>query len=484
MADLAQENALLKEKNRRLGQALAVAREHLTVMQSAVEKISLPPSQIAIFIAAYPTEIEVALGSRRMRVAVGPNLDVATLSTGDQVRLSENMVAAEKLGRVRGGEICVVKEVIGTNRVLVAASSSERVLTLAGSLRHGGVAPGDTVMADLASGICFEKIVREDVEQLLTPQVPQTTYADIGGLDTQIEQIREAIELPFLHPQLHVALGLSAPKGVLLYGPPGNGKTLIAKAVANALGSGKTPAYFLSVKGPELLSKFVGETERQIRALFERARELSATGAPVVLFFDEMEALFRKRGSGISSDVETMIVPQFLAEMDGIESTGNVMVIGASNREDMIDPAVLRPGRLDVRIRIGHPSPAGAAEILRLHLKDVPLRENVGDIVDQTIALVFERSAPMRLFTAVIAGSPKEVYLADIISGAMLAGIVEDAKRLALKDHLRGYPLELSAAHLRRALQKLVSTSRDLAVAAGTDEWAGGQAIEKIIPES
>ena len=322
-------------------------------MQQQVRQINQPPHNLAIFVSADSDgrTIEAIVQGRLMRLAVAPQLDLSSLSAGRLVDDKLIAVAADRFPRT--GTVATVLEPVGLDRVLVGVEGgAEHLLTLAGPLRHGNLRSGDSVITDLRSGYAFERIVRSDVEALLTPEVPDVSYEDIGGLASQIQQVRDAIELPFRHPELYRDYGLRPPKGILLYGPPGSGKTLIAKAVANSLsgkGAGKR-TYFLSIKGPELLNKFVGETERQIRAIFSRARTLASSDVPVVIFFDEMEALFRTRGTGISSDVETMIVPS-LAEMDGVESLDNVIIIGASNRADMIDPAVLRPGRLDVRIR-------------------------------------------------------------------------------------------------------------------------------------
>jgi len=378
MNDIEQRQALerrvisLEEKNGRLTSALTAARTELIRLQGELADVSRPPQTLATFVRAFPAsrQIEVVTGGKRMRVAVSPKLDVTDLSYGQWVRLDDTMIAVAADDFARSGQVVSILEMVGADRVLVAAEGgAETLLELAGPLRHGNLRPGDSLVVDVRSGIALERIVREDVEQLLTPEVPDVTYADIGGLDAQIAQVRDSIEMPFNHPELYRQFGLRPPKGILLYGPPGSGKTLIAKAVANSLSKrGGASTFFLSIKGPELLNKFVGETERQIRAIFARARTLAAGDTPVVIFFDEMEALFRTRGTGVSSDVETMIVPQLLAEMDGVESLDNVVIIGASNRADMIDPAVLRPGRLDVRIRVDRPDRAGAIDIFSKYL--------------------------------------------------------------------------------------------------------------------
>ena len=397
------------------------------------------------------------------------------------------MVAVAASDYPRSGTVVSVLEMGGEDRVLVSSEGgAEQMLVLAGPLRHGNLRPGDSLVADTRTGTALERIVREDVEQLLTPEVPDVTYADIGGLDAQIAQVRDSIEMPFNHPELYRQFGLRPPKGILLYGPPGSGKTLIAKAVANSLSKrGGASTFFLSIKGPELLNKFVGETERQIRAIFARARALAAGDTPVVIFFDEMEALFRTRGTGVSSDVETMIVPQLLAEMDGVESLDNVVIIGASNRADMIDPAVLRPGRLDVRIRVDRPDRAGALDIFSkyltprvpIHASEVArfggLDEAVAGMIERAVDALYTRDETTALFLAtLVSGEHKRIYLADLVSGALIAGIVERAKKYAIKDALSGEAAGLTMGHLLRGVHEEMNESLELAATSSPEDWA------------
>lgn len=480
----------LEEKNDRLAKALHQARGELVKAQAQLLEVNRPPLTLGIFLNAdiASRHIEAVVNGRHMRLAVSPSLDLHSLAYGQRIRIDENLVAVAPDGFQRTGSIVSVLELVGDDRVLVSAEAGqEHMLSLAGPLRHGNLRPGDSLVVDLRSGIALERIIRSDVEQLLTPQIPDTKYEDIGGLDEQIAQVRDSIELPFTHPEMYRAYGLRPPKGILLYGPPGSGKTLIAKAVANSLskaGSGKR-TYFLSIKGPELLNKFVGETERQIRAIFSRARSLAAGDVPVVVFFDEMEALFRTRGTGVSSDVETMIVPQLLAEMDGVEALDNVVIIGASNRADMIDPAVLRPGRLDVRIRVERPDRSGARDIFTKYLTPrIPIRETeitahgcakaaVDHMIDQAVERLFVTDETSALFDATLAsGRSQRIYFRDVISGAMIAGIVERAKKLAIKDALKGEEHGLSSAHILAGVQEEMRESVELAQTSSPEDWA------------
>ncbi|MDC4233355.1 proteasome ATPase [Actinomyces sp. B33] len=480
----------LEEKNGRLSGALTQVRGELVRLQAQLHEVNRPPQTLAMFLGADQSsrQIDAVVNGRRMRLAVAPALDLAALSYGQWVRVDDKMIAVAPDSFTRTGSMASVLELVGPDRVLVAGDAGqEHLLHLAGPLRHGNLRPGDSLMVDLRSGIAFERIVRSDVEQLLTPETPETTYADIGGLDAQIQQVRDAIELPLRHPDLYRAYGLRPPKGILLYGPPGSGKTLIAKAVANSLTRQGSQArtYFLSIKGPELLNKFVGETERQIRAIFSRARSLAAGDVPVVIFFDEMEALFRTRGTGVSSDVETMIVPQLLAEMDGVEALDNVVIIGASNRADMIDPAVLRPGRLDVRIRVERPDRDGAVDIFSKYLTgDLPIRADeaaaAGGADRATAAMItaavdrlYAVDESTTLFEATLAsGTVRPIHLADIVSGALIAGIVERAKKHAIKEALEGGAPGLSLEHLMRGVDEETRESIELAATSSPDDWA------------
>jgi proteasome-associated ATPase len=498
----------LSESNAKLTATLREAREQIIGLKEEVDRLSAPPNGYAIYLGPAADElVDVTINGRKMRVAMAPEVDREILRPGQEVILNESMNVVVAGTFDDQGEIVVFQEVLedGLRAIVSGRSDEERVIHLAAPLRDVPLRSGDSLLADMKAGYAFERIAKSEVEDLVLEEVPDINYEDIGGLGDQINAIRDAVELPFLHPELFKEYELKPPKGILLYGPPGCGKTLIAKAVANSLakkvseksGVGEGRSYFLNIKGPELLNKFVGETERQIRIIFQRAREKASEGTPVIVFFDEMDSLFRTRGSGVSSDVENTIVPQLLSEIDGVESLENVIVIGASNREDMIDPAILRPGRLDVKIKIERPDAQAAIDIFGKYLTtDLPLSRvdlaEHGNDAHKTATAMIQRvveemysTTPNNEFLEVTyANGDKEVlYFKDFSSGAMIENIVSRAKKAAIKSFLTVGEKGITIEHLLQACLDEFHENEDLPNTTNPDDWSriSGKKGDRIV---
>ena len=494
-------------QNDKLAAVLEEAREQLGVLREEVEKLTAPPNNFGTVLQVNDDgTTDILTGSRKLRVAAQPNVEVKKLQVGQEVLLNEAFNIIDIRHFEAAGEVLRVREPMTDGRVVVLAhADEEKVLNRAETMSDVKLRAGDYVRIDTKTGLILEKMERPEVEELVLEEVPDITYEDVGGLADQIEQIRDTVELPYMYRDLFREYQLDPPKGILLYGPPGCGKTLIAKAVANSLakkvsertGNPDVRSYFLNIKGPELLNKWVGETERQIRLIFQRAKERSDEGVPVIVFFDEMDSLFRTRGTGISSDVESTIVPQLLSELDGVEALKNVVVIGASNREDLIDPAILRPGRLDVKIKIHRPDTVAAREIFRIYLSDqMPLDEEalakangdraalIDEMITATVDAMYSESDENRFLEVTYASGDREIlFFKDFASGAMIENIVRRAKKDAIKRQIAGSPPGVREGDLITAIKQEFKEHEDLPNTTNPDDWArvSGKKGERII---
>jgi proteasome-associated ATPase len=494
-------------QNEKLSATLREAREHIGALREEVEKLTMPPSAYGTFLEVNDDgTVDVFTAGRKMRVAMHPELDVEELQRGQEVVLNESLNVVLARGHDIAGEVVTLKELLdnGHRALVVGRADEERVCELASGLLGERLRAGDHLLMETRSGVLVERLPRPEVEELILEEVPDITYADVGGLDDQIDQIQDAVELPYLYADLFHEHQLQPPKGILLYGPPGCGKTLIAKAVANSLakrvsektGDSATRSYFLNIKGPELLNKYVGETERQIRLIFQRAREKSEEGVPVIVFFDEMDSLFRTRGSGISSDIESTIVPQLLAEIDGVESLKNVIVIGASNREDLIDPAILRPGRLDVKIKIERPDRDGARQIFGRYLSDdLPIAEDetakaggrsqaIDAMIDAAVERMYSGDDENRFLEVTYQNGDKEVlFFKDFASGAMIENVVRRSKKMSIKRQIAGGARGIATADLVDSIRQEYREHEDLPNTTNPDDWAkiSGKKGERIV---
>jgi proteasome-associated ATPase len=501
--------ARLTGQNEKLSYTLREAREHIASLRDEVDKLTRAPGSYGTVVGINDDQtVDVLTNGRKIRVSAHTDVDIEHLHLGAEVMLNDALNIVLDRGSDSTGEVVSLKEVLddGIRAIVVVRGDDERVCELATAIRGMHLRSGDLLRLDSRSNLLLEKLDQPEVEHLLLQEIPNISYSDIGGLDSQIEQIADAVELPFLHADLFAEHQLPAPKGILLYGPPGCGKTLIAKAVANSLarkvasrtGDDKGRSYFINIKGPELLNKYVGETERQIRLIFERAREKSEEGWPVIIFFDEMDSMFRTRGTGISSDMESTIVPQLLAEIDGVEGLRNVIVIGATNREDLIDPAILRPGRLDVKIKIERPDADAAHQIFARYLtNELPISQtdidNLGggdaqkavqEMVNQAVVEMYATTDVNRFLEVTYQNGEKEImYFKDFSSGAMIENIVRRAKKLAIKRLIDSGLKGICLQDLVDSIHQEFKEHEDLPNTTNPDDWAkiSGKKGERIV---
>ena len=508
LSETSAELSKTRDNNEKLAGTLREAREQLVTLKEEIEKLNTPPASYAVFLEAFEEDstADVIANGRKLRVNVSPEVDLTGIARGQQVMLNEAMNVIRAFDYEIQGEVVILKEVMedGKRALVIGRTDEERVVELSSALLDEKIRAGDSLLLEPKSGHVLEKLPKPEVEELILEEVPDISYEDIGGLAEQLEEIRDAIELPYLHEELFREHELDPPKGILLYGPPGCGKTLVAKAVAASLankvaektGEAKRQSYFLNIKGPELLNKYVGETERQIRMIFQRAKEKSDEGVPVIVFFDEMDSLFRTRGTGISSDIESTIVPQLLAEIDGVESLKNVIVVGASNREDLIDPAILRPGRLDVKIKIERPDENSAKDIFSKYLTpNLPISEDevrmhgskenaIDEMIARTVERMYSEEPENRFLEVTYANGDKEdLYFKDFSSGAMIENIVRRAKKTAIKRTIAGESKGISKEDMINAIHQEYKENEDLPNTTNPDDWAkvSGKKGERIV---
>ena len=471
-----------------LFQAQQMAEQYslkIKTLEEAIEKLKSPAHRIGTVLGQGENGlVRIVSGGTEYQAAAAPELmEEEGLKTGDQVALNEGFVAIAKLPLpIQGPMARISGKLHGEQWLVQAATGNTETIVLSHvSLDSSSLKESEEVFLDSNQRVILGKLPKRESQTLIEDDFEKVEWSQVGGQEKVKEEIRKVLEYPLLHDKILQEMEYQVPKGFLFYGPPGCGKTLVGKAILTEVISklseqenSELQGRFIHVKGPEILNMWLGESERKIREIFKKARDYKEKGQVPFIFIDEAESILGTRQAWRGSNISNTVVPMFCAEMDGIQSLRDTVVILATNRPDLIDPAIVRPGRIDRKIKVRRPDREECKQILRVYLKDGLPREHkdFDQMAEPFLDQLFKRNSEQEVLVLTLrSGGNRKMYWSDFISGAAIEGIMKRSKESAIERAIKGETLCITVDDLTTALETEFKEGSLLPAESNLEDW-------------